>query len=49
MDQDVYGGYSKQQIGSLETDGEGEFQTSFAIESEKRFLNLKKKSTDLRQ
>lgn len=25
MDQDVYGGYSKQQIGSLTTDGEGEF------------------------
>jgi hypothetical protein len=24
MDQDVYGGYSKQQLGSLTTDGEGE-------------------------
>lgn len=24
MDQDDYGGYSKQQIGSLTTDGEGE-------------------------
>lgn len=30
MDQDVYGGYSKQQIGSLTTEGEGEFQKTFA-------------------
>jgi hypothetical protein len=31
MDQDVYGGYNKQQIGSLTTEGEGEFQKSSTV------------------
>lgn len=31
MDQDDYGGYSKQQIGSLTTDGEGELRKHFCV------------------
>jgi hypothetical protein len=33
MDQDVYGGYNKQQIGSLTTDGEGELTFSVSYMS----------------
>lgn len=51
MDQDVYGGYSKQQIESLTTEGEGEFQPPwyfFTIvsekESRKKFIGLQRRT-----